>query len=88
MTKYVFRFYEWKVIRRLLLEIGQYEYDANLERLGYAEHKPFNKDFYLETSIDCILLCYRYPSGHRVKIMKVDNYDNLPKDGWQLMKDN
>ena len=87
MSKYLFRYYNWSVIKKLLIEIGQYEYDPNLERMGLIEQKPISKDgFYLETNLDGIFLCYRYPSRTTFKIMKVDRYDNVPKDGWEIIQ--
>ncbi len=90
MSKYVFINRDWETIRKLIVEIGQYEYDNQLELKGFADQKPISKDgFYLECNQECIFLCYRYPSRFELRIMKVDRYDNVPKDGWvrELKKD-
>jgi hypothetical protein len=83
MPKYVFINRDWKFIRKLILEIRQYEYDNQFELKGFADQKPISKDgFYLECNQECFFLCYCYPSRVILRIMKVDRYDNVPKDGW------
>lgn len=90
MSYYVFINRDWPTIRKLIVEIGQYEYDNHFELKGFGDQKPISKDgFYLECNQECIFLCYRYPSRYTLRIMKVDRYDNVPQNGWEreLKKD-
>ncbi len=88
MSNYVFRYYDLKVIKELIKDIGQYEYETNLERMQMADNKPISmKGFYLENNLHCTFLCYKYPSRYILKIMKVDKY-NLPIEGWEMVKTN
>ncbi len=88
MSKFVFIHNNLIVINKLLKEIGQYEYEINLERMKMADNKPISmKGFYLENNLHCTFLCYKYPSRYILKIMKVDRY-NLPIEGWEMVKTN
>ena len=83
MSKYVFRYYDLKVIKVLIKEIGYYEFQTNLDNMKLS--KPLTmKGFYLENNLNCTFLVYRYPLV-ACKIMKVNRY-NLPIEGWQMVK--
>lgn len=83
MSNYVFINRDWPTIRKLIVEIGQYEYDNQFELKGFSGQKPISKDgFYLECNQECIFLCYRYSSRYELRIMKVDRYENVPNGGW------
>nr|WP_297913647.1 hypothetical protein [uncultured Allomuricauda sp.] len=72
------------VIFSLLKEIGPYEYYRQLELLNLVENKPILlREFYLESKLDGIHLCYRYPMLS-CSIMTVNGYDNVPLSGWDL----
>ena len=86
MSNFVFVYKDHDVIKQLLQEIGQYDYESNLERMQMADNKPISmKGFYLECNLHCTFLCYKYPSRYILRIMKVDRY-NLPLKGWEMVK--
>ena len=75
-----------KAIRILLKEIGRYRYDRELERQGFGDQKPLTMSgFYLEANESCTFLCYKYPSRIIVKIMRVDEFMQIPKEGWRRL---
>ena len=84
MFKLIFRNSSTEDIRKLLIEIGEYRlYKACMNM--HLEKPRRMKNFYLECNVLNTFLVYKYLEGHR-KIMKVDDYDNLPVDGWVLVK--
>ena len=85
MSKYVFRCYDLKEIKELIKDIGQYEFQNNLDNMKLS--KPLRmKGFYLENNLHCTFLIYQYPLV-ACKIMKVDRY-KLPSKGWEMVKSN
>lgn len=79
----VFENRDWKKIKELLLEIGNYRYESALENMKLSHHRPLTmKYFFLQATEHCTFLCILYPSGYSARLMKVDEYRNLPKDGW------
>ena len=83
MSIYVFRYYDLKVIKLLIKEIGYYEFQTNLDNMKLS--KPLRmKGFYLENNLHCTFLVYKYPLV-ACMIMKVDRY-NLPSKGWEMVK--
>ncbi|WP_421805773.1 hypothetical protein [Flagellimonas sp.] len=86
MKSIVFRNRDKKAIKILMREIGAYRYETALEQMK-VEQRPLSMEgFYLEANDDCIFLCHRYPSGYILKLMKVEYYAMLPRDGWELIK--
>ncbi|MEM9076279.1 MAG: hypothetical protein AAGC43_04530 [Bacteroidota bacterium] len=81
----VFRNYNKREIKILMKEIGYYRYYQALENMK-IEQKPLTMSgFYLESTEHCIFLCHKYPSRYVLKIMKVDEFQQIPKDGWTLV---
>ncbi len=75
-----------KAIKILMREIGAYLDATALEQMK-VEQRPISMEgFYLEANDDCIFLCHRYPSGYILKLMKVEQFEMLPRDGWELIK--
>lgn len=84
----LFRNNDRKAIRVLMKEIGAYRYERALENMKITEQKPMSMSgFYLESNEHCIFLCHRYPSGYILKLMKVDEFEQIPKEGWKLVKE-
>ena len=42
------------------------------------------KDFYLESKMDGIHLCYKYPLAPCSIMVLDDRYENIPFDGWKI----
>ena len=84
MFKLIFRNSNTGDIRKLLIEIGEYTLYNACKNMHLNKPRQM-KNFYLECDVLNTFLIYKYLDGHR-KIMKVDNYDNLPVDGWVLIK--
>ena len=75
-----------KAIKQLLKEIGKHRYELALEMMQIKQPPISMSGFYLEATDDAILLCYRYPSRFETTIMKVQDFENLPAEGWELKK--
>ncbi len=75
-------------IKILMKEIGSHEYHRQLRLKKLEENKPMlMKHFYLESKIDGIHLCYQYPLGPCSIMVVDDRYENLPLQGWELIRD-
>jgi len=86
MKQIKYRNSDKKAIKILMREIGAYRYEIALEQMK-VEQRPISMEgFYLEANNDCIFLCHRYPSGYILKLMKVEQFEMLPRDGWELIK--
>lgn len=74
-------------IKVLIKEIGPHEYYKQLRLKNLEENKPLLMScFYLESKMDGIHLCYKYPLAP-CSIMVLDNrYENLPLEGWKLVR--
>ncbi|MFD2589086.1 hypothetical protein ACFSQJ_19330 [Croceitalea marina] len=84
----LFRNYDKEAIKVLMKEIGAYRYERALENMKMSDQKPISMSgFYLESNEHCIFLCHRYPSGYVLKLMKVDGFMQIPKEGWKLIKE-
>lgn len=84
----MFRNYDKKVIRNLLMEIGEYKYNQALENMKVGNSKPLSMDgFYVEATQYYLKICYKYPSGYKLMIMDVSRYDNIPVEGWLRVRE-
>ena len=82
----IYRNFDRKVIRKLLLEIGKPQYERALENMQ-VRHPPISMEgWYLEADRFGLKLCHRYPIGHILKLMDVDKYRNIPREGWERIK--
>ena len=82
----LFRNHDKKAIRTLLKEIGAYRYERALEQMQVSSQRPISMSgVYLESNEHCIFLCHRYPSGYILKLMKVNGFEMVLKDGWKLV---
>lgn len=81
----LFRNHDKKAIKVLLKEIGAYRYEQALENMKVGQKPISMSGFYLESNEHCIILCHRYPSGYILKLMKVDLFEQIPKEGWILI---
>jgi|GEM_PF-1368268 len=84
MFKLIFRNTNTGDIRKIFIEIGEYRLFTACKNMHLCKPQRV-KNFYLECDVLNTFLIYRYLEGHR-KIMKVDSYYNLPKQGWYLIK--
>ena len=73
-----------KAIRILLKEIGAHTYYTTLENMKVNAKPLTMTGFFLEANQECIFLCYVYPVRVVIKLMKVDRYNNIPKNGWEM----
>lgn len=86
MSNIIYRNRDTKAIRKLLIVIGKHKYEQALMDMK-IKHRPLTMEgFYLESNNYCIFLNYRYPIGHVQSIMKVEQFDAIPKNGWELIK--
>ncbi|WP_431130052.1 hypothetical protein [Flagellimonas flava] len=75
------------VIKELMEEIGRHEYYRQLRLKNLEENKPIlMKNFFLESKMDGIHLCYRYPLLTCSIMVVDDRYNSLPKEGWEIMR--
>lgn len=66
-----------KEIKTLMKEIGVYRYEQALENMK-VKHKPAAiKGWFLESNQHCLFLCYRYPSGNILKLVKIERFKNM-----------
>lgn len=85
--KYKAVYTKTKHIKELMEEIGPHEYYKNLRLKNLDENKPvLMKDFYLESKMDGIHLCYRYPMVGCSIMVVDDRYSALPKEGWEIVR--
>lgn len=83
MKNIVWQYHNGKTIRKLLVEIGRYRYERALEQMQVSQ-QPLSMDgFFLEANDDCTFLKYRYPIGVITTIMKIDEFESLPLEGWK-----
>ena len=85
--KYKAIYTEKDPIYELIEEIGPHEYYRLLRLKNLHENKPLlMKDFFLESKMDGIHLCYKYPMVS-CSIMLLDNrYEKIPFEGWKLSR--
>lgn len=82
----VYRNYDLKIIRELLLEIGRHRYEQALENMQ-AKQRPLSmKGWYLEACESYLRLCYKYPSRTILMLMDVDRFNSIPVKGWERLK--
>lgn len=83
----LYRNYDLKIIRELLMEIGPHRYEQALKNMQMQNQKPLGmKGWYLEANQYYLKLCYMYPSRYILMLMDVDKYDNIPSQGWERIK--
>ncbi len=90
MSKVVFRNYDKKAVRQLLLEVGQDRYECALKDAKILS-KPLSLDgFYFEYEMNTekieLNLFYRYPSRITFLIMPVLGYWAVPLKGWVMQR--
>ncbi|CAZ98732.1 hypothetical protein [Zobellia galactanivorans] len=87
MSKQVFRNYDKKAIRQLLVEIGKERYEEAIKDEGLEEIRPLGLEgFYVEWDNRSLNLYYRYPGGTVRHVMNVLGYWAIPKYGWELTR--
>ena len=67
-------------------EIGRHKYELALQNMKIKQPPNSMKGWYLEADQFSLKLCYRYPSRYILKLMDVDNYQTIPKQGWERIK--
>lgn len=82
----VYRNHDRKTIRELLKEIGAHRYEQALENMQVKQKPISMKGWYLEASQSYLRLCYRYPSRFVLMLLDVDQYNNIPTQGWERIK--
>ena len=88
MSKIVFKNQDKKAIKLLLREIGKERYEIALKDADVLDMKPITMSgFYVVWDDKDVHLYYRYPSGTEVFIMDVLGFWNVPKKGWELIRD-
>ncbi|PKA97799.1 hypothetical protein B0O79_1469 [Flavobacteriaceae bacterium MAR_2009_75] len=85
-SKILFRNYDRKTIRNLLIEIGQHRYELALENMKVTQKPIGMEGWYIEANEYYLKLCYRYPSRYVLMLMDVDRYNNIPTQGWERIK--
>ncbi len=82
---HVFRNFNTPIIKALLEEIGSYRYEKALEVMRVEKKPTKTSKFYLESKNNSLHLYYSYSPKDFQKIMKVDEFENIPLDGWRLV---
>jgi len=82
----IYRNYDRKTIRALIVEIGEVKYKEALENMKVIQPPISMNGWYLEADRFGLKLCHRYPIGHILKLMDVDKYRNIPREGWERIK--
>lgn len=83
----LFRNYDLKTIKSLLIEIGEHKYNQAMENMKIPDSKPLSmRGFYIEATQHYLKLCYRYPSRYVIMIMDVETYKNIPVEGWKRIE--
>lgn len=75
-----------KAIKILMKEIGAYRYEKHLWTDEGGTTTPEHERILFGKNDDCIFLCHRYRSGYVLKLMKAEQFQMLPGDGWKLIK--
>lgn len=90
MSKVVFRNYDKKAVRRLLIEVGKERYECALKDAGIKQKPITLEGFYFEYEMDTgninLNLYYRYPSRITFFIMPVLGYWAVPNSGWEMSR--
>ena len=82
----LYRNFDQKAIRELLMEIGKHKYEQALKNMQVSQRPLGMKGWYLEANEHYLRLCYRYPSRYVLMLMDVDRFENIPVQGWERIK--
>ncbi len=84
MSKEVFRNYDKKSIKNLMLEMGKERFTCAIEDSGMEGMPLTMEGFYIEfvAENDDFILNFRYPSGVVFKLMSVLGFWAIPDKGW------
>ncbi|APU09831.1 hypothetical protein A5M85_05915 [Cellulophaga lytica] len=88
MPKLIFRNYNNDAIKSILKAIGKVQYEKALFIKGIEDKPKKLKNFYLESNLNTLHLCYRYeyPKKLNIKIMKLENNNYIPVKEWIIIK--
>lgn len=82
----IYRNYDLKIIRLLMKEIGKHRYEMALQNMQVTQPPISMKGWYLEANEFGLKLCHQYPSRFVLKLMDVDRFINIPRQGWERIK--
>ncbi|SFR65175.1 hypothetical protein [Maribacter stanieri] len=82
----IYRNFDTKIIRELIIEIGRHKYEQALQNMQVRQKPLSMKGWYLEARDGYVKLCYRYPSRYILMLMNVERFNNIPANGWERIK--
>lgn len=90
MSELVFRNYDKKAVRRLLIEIGKERYECALKDAKFTSPPLSLEGFFFEFEIDTgnINLYFRFPMCQPIFVMPTLGFWAVPDKGWEMFRKN